>query len=112
MVYNVSASSTSPLRRLEQPPSNEYSISPTAIPNNNIYERIVSADADDDVTEQATTSCNNHPPLTECYSGLMDATRSATRQYDNLDQYEKVDLFNPETDPAAKKTPGCSGQEA
>lgn len=110
MVYNASTSSTAPLRRLERSPSIDYDISRSATPN--IYERIDGADADDDgVIEQATTSCNNHPPLTACYSGLMNTTGNATCQYDTLDLCTKMDLFNPERDPAAKEIPGCSGQE-
>src|SRR6218665_1364243 len=103
MVYNASTSSTAPLRRLERSPSIEYDISRSATPN--IYERIDGVDADDEVNEHATASCNSHPPLTACYSGLMDAAGNATCQYDTLDMCTKMVLFNPETDPAAKETP-------
>src|SRR6218665_918047 len=98
MIYNASASSAVPLRRLDRPSSGEYDITPTATPN--IYDRIDGADGGDDVTGQAMASQNQcDVQSTQCYSSLMVAMANVSSPYDTLDLYEKMDPLNSETGP-------------
>src|SRR6218665_2952148 len=102
MIYNASAASTVPLRRLDRPSSGEYDLTPTATPN--IYDRIDGADGGDDVIGQAMASqveCDHE--VTQCYNGLMVAIEPCSSPYDTLDLYEKMDPLNPETDPTGSR---------
>ena len=102
MIYNASASSAVPLRRLDRPSSGEYDLAPTATPN--IYDWIDGADGSEDVTGQAMASQNQCDiQSTQCYSSLMVAMANVSSPYDTLDLYAKMEPLNSETDPTGSR---------